>query len=188
MTDLRQYLADTEHALADIRRELTPALAAMAGHATTGYPTATRLDPTTTPGPSEGPIPSIITNTRPGRHAADPHPDRHHLEQALRTMATTAATARGIIHRHTPPGEATPDEGDPGCTSCARIGQYMPRGKGMGALCRWCYDHRGWHPPTDKGPEMPAKIIVAAYHEHGRVTTKDAKKAGVPIHAPRIRA
>lgn len=181
MTDLRNLLADIDHHLTQIRRELQPALASMAGQATTGYPTSTRPGPgITSPGHGD-PVPTTVTNTRPGRRTTQHHPDRHHLDQAIHTAEQALARAHGIVHRHTPPDQAQPDEGEPGCASCNRIGQHTPRGKGTGDLCLWCWKHRAWRHPQAKGPDMPARQIVAAYHANGRVTTKDARDAGIPV-------
>lgn len=182
--DLRAVLGDIDLHLTEIRHDLQAALASMAGQATTGYATTTRPGPgVTTPGQGD-PVLTTISNARPGRHVTQHHPDRHELDHAIRDAERLLARARGLIHKHTPPAEATPDQGEPGCTSCARIGQYMPRGKGTGDLCLWCWKHRGWHHAKDHGPEMPARSIVAAYHANGRVTTKDAIAAGIPITTP----
>lgn len=180
-TDHRDLLAACDHHLTEIRKDLTPALNSMAGQATTGFPTSTRPGPGVSSHGHGDPVLGIVAHAKPGRRVTEHHPDRHEFDQCVVTAERLLATAHGIAHRHTPAKESMPDEGDPGCISCARVGEHKDQGKGMGGLCRWCYDHRSWHPVPHKGPEMPARSIAAAYHERGHVTTGDARKAGIAV-------
>lgn len=174
MTDLRDLLGDTHHLADQIAADLKAALNVLAGHTTTGLPTSTRSQPAGGHGTSD-PVPGVILATQGRRtNPTAPHRDRATLDRALAEAVRQLRTALGIVHRHTPAGQANPDTGEPGCNSCRRVGQYMPRSRGD--LCAWCYRYRTVHPPG--GPDMPAQTLVAAYHRHGRITTRDLEEAG----------
>lgn len=187
MTDLRQVLGDIDHALTEIRRELTPALHSMAGKAATGYATSTRPGAGGTPGHGD-PVLATIAATHPKhRHATDPHPDRAKLDHALLEAARQLATARGIVHRHTPPAEAQPDDGIEPCRSCTRLTTdnaqpYFSPASRRG-LCDNCY--RWWLLP---GNQLPPLAVVEAWMVGERVTPKVIARGNTLVHRNRHQA
>lgn len=178
MTDLRDLLGDTHHLADQIAADLKAALNVLAGHTTTGLPTTSTDGPHVSGGGTANPVAGIVTAAdNRHRRAAAPHPDRATLDHAIAEATRQLRTALGIVHRHTPAGQANPDAGEPGCVSCRRVGQHTTRFRGD--LCNWCYKHRHLHPPG--GPDMPAQTLVAAYHRNGRINSRDLENAGVPL-------
>lgn len=168
--DLREVLADIDQHLTEIRRELLPAINAMAGKATTGYPTASSAGHT-----SGGDTPDLTGKATAG---TAPHPDRHHLDVAILTAERHLRAARGLVHKHTPPGEADPGSpDDPGCASCARLGEYAARYRGD--LCVWCYRYRTCHKPGQH-VDMPDRDLLAVFHDRGKVTPDDFRRLDLP--------
>lgn len=160
-------LADLEHTLRELRRYLANTTR-LDGHHTliTGYPTNGRGQGHAS-GPGD-PLGEAVTDALD--HAgtitlneSDAATFSRHLGQAH----TALCGALGLLHRTTPTTDA-PDD-DPGCTSCARVGHWMPTYRGT--LCRWCYD---WRAAEN---ELPPPTILEAHHRGERITTTLVRNA-----------
>jgi hypothetical protein len=168
VTDPSPYLADLDHLLAQLRRDASAAVAVMEGHARTGWRSSSRgggggassvLDDEGVPMP---PLADPVGEQAVAGTA--PHGDLRQLVANLRGATNLLQSSLGIVHRHTPPATARPEDTDPGCRSCARLGTWVPRQRGD--LCRWCDDFA-----AVENVDLPPLELARAHAEGRRITT-----------------